>query len=320
MKKSLINKKAFSLVELIIVIGVGSILIASLASIFVSQSKTYSKFSDIGEVEQSARAVLDYMAREIRMAGAGMLDKDYKFRGGISSTGFVHISSINSNTSYDAIRIRGNFQGVFGIISTTVGGTDINDEAIKVSYKERSTFSSGNFITINDRTNSEIRKIISVSSDKKTISFANGDGLNYSHKNGTIFNGIQELRYFVDSTGTLRRNNFETNGNQPILENVEALQFQYGVDVNNDGIIDGWANYIGETINVNGISFLTNISMVKQINIWLLVRGTVQDENLNDSKTYNIADLNYQPPSELRKYRRILFNTTVTLRNFKIES
>lgn len=314
------NKSAFSLIELLIVIGVGSILIASLASIFVSQSKTYSKYSDIGEIEQSARGVLDYMAREIRMAGAGMLDKDYKFKGGVSISNFFNISSINSTTSSDAIRIRGNFQGVFGIISTTGGGTDINDEAIKVSYKEKATFSAGNFITINDKNNSEIRKIINVSADKKTISFANGDGLDFPHKNGTIFNGIQELRYYVDSNGTLRRNNFEANGNQPILENVESLQFQYGIDVNNDGVIDGWVNYIGEPFNFNGVNISTTINMIKQVNILLLVRGTVPDENIYDTKIYKIADQSYQPPESLRRYRRILFNTTVTLRNSRAES
>jgi len=314
------NSKAFSLVELIIVIGISSILLASLVSVFVSQSKTYSKFSDIGEVQQAGKAVLDYMAREIRMAGAGMIDKDYKFKNGNTVAVFPHISSINSSTSSDAIRIRGNFQGVFGIISSTVGGSDPGDEAIKIKYRERANFSVGNYITINDRSISEIRKVDKVSSDKLTVSFADGDGLLAAHKNGVIFNGIQELRYYVDGTGTLRRNNFESNGNQPILENVESLQFQYGVDIDNDGIVDGWANYIGESITVNGVSYVTDISMVKQVKIWLLVRGTVPDENINDTQTYVMGDRSYQPPSNVRKYRRILFNTSVTLRNFRRES
>lgn len=314
------NNRAFSLVELIIVIGISSILLASLVSVFVSQSKTYSKFSDIGEVQQAAKAVLDYMVREIRMAGAGLVDKDYKFKGGVSSVKFYQISSINSSSSSDAIRIRGNFQGVFGIISSSVGGSDAGDEAIKVKYKERATFSKGNYITINDRSNAEIKFVNNVSSDKLTVSFANGDGLDYAHKNGTIFNGIQELRYYVDSTGTLRRNNFEYNGNQPILENVEILQFQYGMDINNDGIVDGWANYIGETINVGGVDYSTDITMLKQVSIWLLVRGSVPDENINDTKIYTLGDVSYQPPTNLRKYRRVLFNTTVTIRNLRRES
>lgn len=312
--------KAFSLIELLIVIAVSSILLTSLVSVFVSQSKTYSKFSDIGEVQQAAKAVLDYMAREIRMAGAGLIDRDYKFKDGSTTATFVHISSINSSTGSDAIRIRGNFQGVFGIISTTVGGTDEGDEAIKVTYRERATFSKGNYITIYDRNNSEIRFVNGVSTDRKTVSFANNDGLTYAHKNGTIFNGIQELRYYVDSTGTLRRNNFEYNGNQPILENVESLQFQYGMDVDNDGIVDGWVNYIGEPLTVNGTTYSTNLTHLKQVKIWLLVRGSVPDENLNDTKTYVMGDHVYTPPTNLRRYRRVLFETSVTLRNMRSES
>ncbi len=314
------KNRGFSLVELIIVVGVASILIASLASVFVSQTKTYGKFSDIEEVRQAGRAVIEYMAREIRMAGAGMLDKDYRFKNGDNITAFWHVSSINSSTGPDAIRIKGNFQGVFGIISTTVGGTDAEDEAIKVSYKEKSTFSVGNYITINDRDNSEIRYVNGVSSDKRTVSFKSGDGLNFAHKNGSIFNGIQILRYFIDSTGTLRRNNFEANGNQPILENVEELQFQYGVDVNNDGHVDGWVNNIGDTVNMAGVGYKTDLTMVKQINVWLLVRGRVPDDTINDTKTYVMGDRSYQPPTTLRKYRRELFNTTISLRNSRRES
>lgn len=314
------NKKGFSLVELLIVVGISSILLASLVSVFVSQSKTYARFSDIGELQQAGKTIIDYMAREIRMAGAGMLDKDYKFKNGDTVATFPHISSINSSTSSDAIRMRGNFQGVFGIISSTAGGADAGDESIKVKYREKAQFSVGNYITLNDRSISEIKKVTAVSSDKLTVSFANGDGLLSAHKNGVIFNGIQELRYYVDTTGTLRRNNFEANGNQPILENVESLQFQYGMDTNNDGIVDGWANYIGESISVGGVSYVTDISMLKQINIWLLIRSTVADENINDTKTYVLGDRSYQPPENLRKYRRLLFNTTVTLRNLKRES
>lgn len=317
-----LNNKAFSLVELLIVIVISSILLASLASIFVSQSKTYSKYSDIAEIQQAGKAVLDYMAREIRMAGAGLTDRDYAFKGGSTVATFAHISSINSSTGTDAIRIRGNFQGVFGIISTI--GTSVQDddtsmETVRLAYRERAKFSKGNYITVNDISRSEIRYIYASNTNTNSVSFNNGDGFTYDHKKGVFFNGIQELRYYVSSTGILYRNNFESNGNQPVLDNVEDLQFQYAMDVNNDGYIDGWVNNIGDTLTVNGVNYVTSLSMLKQVNIWLLVRGSVISDTV-DTKTYVMGDKSYTPSTSVNKYKRMLFNTTVTIRNISKES
>lgn len=322
----------FTLIELIVVIGVSFILLASVTSVFVSQTKSYSTYSDIGEAQQTAKAILDVIGREIRMAGAGLTDKGYKFRdGSASSTAFTYISSINSTTGADAMRIRGNFQGVFGVISSTTitsglatYGTDIGDTAIRIVYRESATFSAGNYITINDRSNSEIRKVTAKTAT--TVSFNAAEGMVYSHKNGSFFNGIQELRYFIskdkncDGTANpgatiLCRNNFETNGNQPVMDNVEEIQFQYGVDTSAspDGVIDAWVNAIKDGTN-------DYTGKVKAVKIWLLVRGNVPDASTNDLKTYVMGDRNYTPAVAVRKYKRLLFTTVVNLRNFNVET
>ncbi|MCX7770518.1 MAG: PilW family protein [Proteobacteria bacterium] len=313
------DKRGFSLVELLIVMAVGGILIASLASVFVTQSRTYSIHSDIGETQYTAKAVLDYMAKEIRMLGSGLRDKNYYFKNGRT---FNVLSSINSDTGPDAIRIRGNFQGIYGNISSVLGTTiaddDPNRETITVAYKSRDRFSVGNYISIaGPGGNAEIRAINQVAgTNKQNISFRTGDGLNYNHREGTMFNGIQDLRYFVDSTGTLRRNNFENNGNQPILENVEDLQFQYGLDTNGDGYVDQWVNNVSDGTN--------KVDQVKAIKIWLIVRGNVPDNKFNDRNNYFLGISStgmvavakrYTPPTTLRNYRRVIFTTTVDLRN-----
>ncbi len=313
------NNKGFSLVELLIVMAVGGILIASLASVFVTQSRTYSIHSDIGETQYAAKAVLDYMAKEIRMLGSGLRDKNYYFKDGRT---FAVLSSINSDTGTDAIRIRGNFQGIYGNISSVLGTTieddDPSKETITVAYRSRAKFSVGNYITIAGPSgNSEIRVIKNVSgTNRQNIGFGNGNGLNYNHKEGTIFNGIQDLRYYVDNSGVLRRNNFENNGNQPVLENVEDLQFQYGLDTNGDGYIDRWVNNVSDGTN--------KVDQIKAIKIWLVVRGSVPDPNYNDGRTYFLGISStgmvsvakrYNPPPSLRNYRRLIFTTTVDLRN-----
>jgi len=320
------DKKGFSLVELLIVIAVGGILIASLASVFVTQSRTYSIYSDIGETQYSAKAVLDYIAKEIRIAGSGLRDKNYFFKNG---TTFAFLSSINSDTGTDAIRIRGNFQGIYGNISSVLGTSieddDSSKETFTVAYKNtnKSRFSAGNYITVSSPAgNAEIRRIAGVSgANKQNISLLNGDGFNYNHREGTIFNCVQDIRYYVDSNGTLRRNNFEGNGNQPVLENVEDFQFMYGLDTNGDGYIDQWVNSVSDGSN--------KIDQVKVIKIWLIVRGTVPDNNFVDRRNYFLGISStggvyvakrYTPPANVQHYRRLIFSTTVDLRNNYIGS
>lgn len=315
------NKKGFTLVELLIVIAISGILLGSLVSVFVTQSRTYSIHSDIGEAQYAAKSVLDFIAKEIRMTGAGLRDKNYYFKNG---TTFTVMSSINSDIGTDAIRIKGNFQGIYGNISSVLG-TTINDddntrETITVAYRSSGRFSAGNYITISDVTGqSEIRKITQVTgANKQNLSFANGDGLTYNHKEGVMFNCIQELRYHVEN-GILYRNNFEGNGNQPVLENVEDLQFMYGLDTDGDGFIDQWVNNVSDGTN--------KIDQVKAIKIFLIVRGTVPDSNFNDTRTYFLGISSTGMVSVAKRFtptekniRRILFTTTVDLRNVYIGS
>ena len=64
------NKESgFTLVELLIAMTIGLIILAALSSTFLMQRKTYDIQEQIVEMVQTARAAMDMMSREIRMAG-----------------------------------------------------------------------------------------------------------------------------------------------------------------------------------------------------------------------------------------------------------
>ena len=67
---SLENKESgFTLVELLIAMTIGLIILAALSSTFLMQRKIYDVQEQIVEMVQTARAAMDMMTREIRMAG-----------------------------------------------------------------------------------------------------------------------------------------------------------------------------------------------------------------------------------------------------------
>ena len=64
------NKESgFTLIELLIAMTIGLIILAALSSTFLMQRKIYDVQEQIVEMVQNARAAMDMMSRETRMAG-----------------------------------------------------------------------------------------------------------------------------------------------------------------------------------------------------------------------------------------------------------
>jgi type IV pilus assembly protein PilW len=68
-KLSQICQKGFTLIELMIAMVIALVLIASLASSFIYQRKTYDVQEQITEMTQNARAAMNMISREVKMAG-----------------------------------------------------------------------------------------------------------------------------------------------------------------------------------------------------------------------------------------------------------
>jgi prepilin-type N-terminal cleavage/methylation domain-containing protein len=67
------RQKGFSLIEMLIALVIGAIIIAGVYRTFTTQQKTFTVQEQVSEAQQNARAVMDLMARDIRMAGFGKL-------------------------------------------------------------------------------------------------------------------------------------------------------------------------------------------------------------------------------------------------------
>jgi type IV pilus assembly protein PilW len=63
------SQHGFTLPELFIAMAIGLIIAAAATSSFIVQRRSFSLQEEVGEMVQSARAAMDIMSREIRMAG-----------------------------------------------------------------------------------------------------------------------------------------------------------------------------------------------------------------------------------------------------------
>jgi type IV pilus assembly protein PilW len=66
---SRMDSKGFSLIELLVSLGVGAIAMAAVISMFTTLTRSYTTQNASAGVQQMGRAALDYMVQNIRMAG-----------------------------------------------------------------------------------------------------------------------------------------------------------------------------------------------------------------------------------------------------------
>jgi type IV pilus assembly protein PilW len=182
------------------------------------------------------------------------------------------------------------------------------------------------------------------------------DGANTGKGNGSVDNFDAEqvaFRVNVKQDGgaldgsagepfdyTLRRYSCGAVHWQPLVENIEAIGFSYGVDADGDGMLDHdaggivWAidsssppdgtldtnldtnhdSEVNDQDSAAGVALVTPVGLetVRAVKIWLLARSHHQDKDFHDTKTYVVAN---QRLTMNDGYRRRLLTTTVSCRN-----
>ncbi len=99
---------------------------------------------------------------------------------------------------------------------------------------------------------------------------------------------------------------------QTVADGIEDIQFQIGVDKNNDGGVDAYVN----PSNMTDILWAQAVSA----NVYIMAQATTSDLSFNDTRTYTYPDRVYSPADRGRqKYHRKLYETTVTLFNNQME-
>lgn len=63
------NTGGFTLIEMLVAIGIGMVVLAAVTTTFMSQTRFYSSQEQINEMEQNTRGALDMISRELKMAG-----------------------------------------------------------------------------------------------------------------------------------------------------------------------------------------------------------------------------------------------------------
>jgi len=116
---------------------------------------------------------------------------------------------------------------------------------------------------------------------------------------------------------TLKRLEYDGAGGwatSSLVEGIEQLTFEYGLDTDGDGTPDAYvANPNDHPVGCNPTCQVTNWTNVVAVQIHVLSRNLETSADYTDTKTYHLGDVDYTPTAT--NFRRHAYSTLVRLVN-----
>lgn len=328
------RSQGFSLVELMIAMGLSLILMMGILEIFNSQKQSFELIHSSNELQENARVSGSLIAESVRMADhwAGVAADDVAFGNTIlaSSPGACNAAWVFDNT--EAVR---GYEGASTIArvndfpAACIAAQEYveNSDLLMLRYADGRSLS--NDLDISHARHSK-QYFVRVTTGLSAYVFNGSDSAQAISKVPAV-SGTYNMRYraelyflrpcsnkvnahCVDGLPTLVR--LTLNGNkftqQALVEGIEQLQFSYGVDQNGNQEIDGYQS----------AHSVTDWGAVISVRLSLITRSLKADANLDESgKEYLMAGDMAEPGSAYvvsaadKKFRRKLYQREVYIRN-----
>ena len=209
MRKRYLNQAGLSLIELLIVLAMGTVLMTATISVFVKQERLMRDEMTKTNLRALGRIAMAEMAKEIRRAGFGFL--------GGSGDGIIAISATSIT-----------FLGNINEIMTTMAA-DANDGDGDFDVFDDSDFADDDKIVIVDPTPGGFTETHVINGNPSSDNIDLEDTLDHDYlaEDGVIVSQYHRLTYaFVAGNNTLTRE-LDLGGAQTVIGKVSGLIFTY---------------------------------------------------------------------------------------------
>jgi len=345
------TRKGFTLIELMVGSAIMVVLVLGALMIYSRSNKISADQQQYVELQNDVRAAMFFIARDVRMAGAGIPSA---FAGYVIQ-GFDNETGANGITP-DRLRIMGNISDPLLLTITKCPGNsgkfDFNDYSFEQNAGYPDSFYLGRTVLVLPKAGSSC-----IGATVRTISRVNHNagGTNEAFDTSappaglSLPGGLSDVcadteyapggtltlidvnEYWVDVTGSVSGLTAGVNGYigggtggvlyatkngvyYPLAQNIETLQFQYNGDFDADGTMDGFTNW-------NASWTKTQVAAVRQVRI--IVVGRTRDAFASIAKVPVSSLYLYRRPPAANTpaatsddwHKRFLLETTSTLRN-----
>lgn len=296
-----------TLIEVMVATAISSILALAFYSAMNYQQKANVVQDQVTKAQENLRVAMGMIERDLRMAAYGL--NEQLTLAGTRRQG-IYVTS-GGNATPDQIEIWANFydKKLYASAAVAVGATTVSvgTDPADNTKNALSYFKKGDYLVIRDPadpTKTEAKLISAVAAALITINttspntaFAN------AYPQYSEVRDIKKHTYAVDNNGNLTLTlvvaTAGTESSPLLAENIEDLQFAYGMDNNTsspldanavpDGIVDAWVNNplgdlnpLGQPVDNDGDGTANNdrdLSRIAAVRVSIVARTTQEDKS-----------------------------------------
>lgn len=327
-KPLIIKQTGLSLIELMISIAIGLLLLAALSTLFVSQSRTRAELDKQNRMIDNGRYALDLLSENLRMAGfyAELDPISITVPASLTNPCLTTAADIGAGLpfhvqGYNAASLTTAVSSVPSCVPSTLkSGSDI------LVAKRASTNKIATTAAVANTTYLQVSLCTPKTGlpENAYLLAKAPANFNLSEKSCTLANGgpATNIRrflvqiYFVDSNNkpgdgipTLKMAELDASSNYvitPLVEGIEYLQVDYGIDTDNNGMPDG------AYVSCSACT-ADDWSKVVSVKINLISRNLDTTSGYTDPNTYTLGTAGNVTPGQA--YKRHAYTQVVRLIN-----
>ena len=308
--------QGLSLIELLIAIVISMVALVVMLNLFRDTEGSRRITGTTADAQINMQIALASMERDAKGAGVGLTNTDCKDITYIDSTGSLQNEDKNRPVIIEPDGASGNvkitFNGATSSLSVfsskilnewqrtnSPASVDVENIASFARLYDTSTSTNRPLAMIQQKDHCIIARMTKVTESSRTIEFNSSgefssdptefaDTTDYPTDSGSVsaLGGFTSYQYSVNSEGTLIvQNMMLTNApKEELLRNVKVFRAQYGVDENQDGILDsGFVSH--DAAGVDWTKVKNNPSSIIALRIVIVVQGEQFDKEAKDAAT-----------------------------------
>ncbi|MDB5928005.1 MAG: hypothetical protein JWN13_6941 [Betaproteobacteria bacterium] len=291
----------FSLVELMISITLGMMVLTALAAIFANTSTTRTELERVSQQIDNARYAVDVLSQDLQLAG---------YYGELAVSGLAVPGALPDPCSVAPadwasaipIAVQGYDDGV-GVPACVPGSLKAGTDVVVVRRLRPCIAGAASCDPVVATEPYMQVALCSSSATPYVAGIGSGGGFTLTQKDCATAAGLRRYQlsiYFISndngagvSVPTLKRLDFNgaTLTETPLVEGIERLHLEYGIDTNGDGSPDAYTSdptnftYAGCTT----CSASNNWSNAMTAKIYVLARTLEASAGFTDNKTYQLG-------------------------------
>ena len=319
------KQQGFTLVELMISMLLGVVLSGAAIKLYIESKISYQQDEELARLQENARFTMDFLKREISLSG---------FLGGVNDKSVIPAASVTTDCGNGAdwalnvdepFELLNNTDGSTALtslngttwncidVSEVVAGTDLF--SIKRTA-DGPTLRDGAMATGSEDMNQWYFKSFDYNNYSwayLTAAIPSGEKIanstyNYWEYYAKIFFIREYADVIADGIPTLCQSALVANEmtTQCLIEGIEDLQIEVGIDANNDNVVEQY----------KAAPSASDFANVKSVRLYLLVRSINELPGYTNDKTYRLGQKNIAAFND--GYIRKVFTTTVKIRNVSL--